>query len=322
LTPATEAILKALTAYLKADPAVGEVVLGGFERTAGGKELAERIASDKLLLIVGVEPVNWTEPTQGTREFARWQEQMTLSVLATRRLSDGADVYGTRFNDGAWLSTVLADFCNTIADPRSPDCQDLSNAGIGIVRATMVQNDYSPGEGADLDAGFVSVGAAAEIHAEVVCDDFTLGQPRYYQYGGGTVIQVVTQFRLVHGCKAETIPTTSPDLFRLGRFSLYYCYRGLDSAPRFKVLSVEVKVLRAPCDADMTFLVTVAGIGGAPDKVYTVPVLAGATSGLVAPDEVLALADYQDVTVDGTTDTPPGVAPEGIEVWFSTEYVP
>lgn len=181
MTPATEAILRALTAYFKADPTVGEVVLGGFERTAGGKELAERIASDKLLIIVGVDPVNWTEPTQATREFARWQEQMTLSILATRRLKDGADVYGTRFSDGAWLSTALADFCNTVADSRSVECQDLSDAGIGIVRATLVQNDYSPGEGADLDAGFVSVGAAIEIRAEVVCDDTT---PRILrQYG-------------------------------------------------------------------------------------------------------------------------------------------
>ena len=168
MTPATGTILQALTAYLKADPAVGEVVLGGFERTAGGKELAERIASDKLLIIVGIEPVNWTEPTQATREFARWQEQMTLSLIATRRLADGADVYGTRFEDGDWLAGALAEFCDRLADPRSAESQALSDANIGIVKAAIVQSDYAPGEGADLDAGFVSVGVTVEIHAEVV----------------------------------------------------------------------------------------------------------------------------------------------------------
>lgn len=171
MTPATEAVLKALTAYFKADPAVGEVVLGGFERTAGGKELVDRLAPDTLLLTVGVDPIDWTEPTQATREFARWQEQMSLTVLATRRLPADPDVYGTRFTDGAWLVTALTDFCNTIADPRSVESHDLSEAGIGIVMATLVQSDYAPGEGADVDAGFVSVGATIAVNAEVVTDE-------------------------------------------------------------------------------------------------------------------------------------------------------
>jgi len=315
LTPATEAILKALTAHLKADPAVGEVVLGGFERTSGGKELVERIAPDKLLVIVGIDPVNWTKPTQATREFARWQEQMTLSILATRRLKDGADVYGTRFNDGAWLAEVVADFCDRLADPRTVESENLSDAGIGIVRATMVQGDYAPGAGEDLDAGFVSVGATAEIYAEVVPGEAVL-----LPAGGGAVVQVL-QFRVVHGVSGDTVPETAPGLYLLGAFSLNQTYKALAASPRYRVTGIEVKVLRQTCDVDMTFLVTIAGIGGAPDKVYTLPLGAGLADALLEPMEALNLASYQDVRVEASTDTPPGIAPEGIEVWFTTEYV-
>lgn len=316
MTPATGTILKALTAHLKANSVVGEVVLGGFERTAGGKELVERIASDKLLIIVGVDPVNWTEPTQATREFARWQEQMTLSIIATRRLKDGADVYGTRFDDGDWLGNTMADFCNRLADPRTTECQDLSDAGIGIVRATMVQSDYSPGDGADLDAGFVSVGATVEIHAEVVPGESPLPAAQ-----GGLVVSVL-QFRVVHGVSGDTVPLTAPNSFLLGAFSLYQTYKLLAASPRFRVCGIEIKALRVPCDVPMTFTVTIAGIGGAPNKVYTVGVPAGVQTALLEPMEALDLADYQDVRVEASTDTPPGVAPEGIEVWITTEYVP
>lgn len=316
MTPATEAILKALTAYLDNDPAVGEVVLGGFERTAGGKELVERIAPDKLLIIVGVDPVNWTEPTQATREFSRWQEQLTLSILTTRRLQEGADIYGTRYTDGAWLAEVVADFCGRLADPRTAECLALSDAGIGIVRATMVQSDYAPGAGEDLDAGFVSVGATAEIHAEVVS-----GETIPSQSGGGAVVQVL-QFRVVHGVSGDTVPETAPGLYLLGAFSLNQTYKALAASPRYRVTGIEVKVLRQACDVAITFLVTIAGLGGAPDKIYTLALGAGLADALLEPMEALDLASYRDVRIEASTDTPPGIAPEGIEVWFTTEYVP
>ena len=325
MTPATEAVLNSLVGYLQSDPAVGCVVVGGFTRTSGGKELVERLAPGGLLCVIGLDPVDWERPTQGQRENSRWQEHIRFAVSTLRRLGEGADVYGTRLNDGAWLATDMADFCDRLEDTRSLEAQELINRNIAVKRAAMPMQDYSPGEGADIDAGFVSVAASLEIDADVACDNFVLGEPHYYTYGGGTVIQIVNQFRLVHGAKADTVPVTVPDLFRFGRFSLYYCYKGLDAAPRFKVLAVEVKVTRVACDVDMTFPVVIAGIGGAPDKTYSVPVLAGAYSGTlipVPPDDVLALASYQDVTIDGQTDTPPGVAPEGVEVWLTTEYVP
>ena len=79
-----------------------------------------------------------------------------------------AQRFGTRLDDGGWLATTMADFCNRLADPRAAECLALSAQNVGIVKATMLHSDYAPGEGADLDAGFVSVGVTVEIHAEVV----------------------------------------------------------------------------------------------------------------------------------------------------------
>ena len=62
-----------------------------------------------------------------------------------------------------------------------------------------------------------------------------------------------------------------------------------------------------------TYRVTLTGIGVG-DKVYTVALAGGVTTGSTAIDEVLALSEYQVVTVEGQTDTIPGSPPVGVMV--------
>ena len=167
MTPATVTILKALTAHFLALPEVGEVVLGGFQRTPAGTELVDRLAPGKLLIIVTVDPIAWKRPTQATSAHGRWSEEPPIGIGTLRRLGEGADVYGTRFADGAWLASTVADFCDRLTDPPSAESRALAAVGIGVEEATLTQLDYAPGDGADLDAGFISVAAVVEIHAEV-----------------------------------------------------------------------------------------------------------------------------------------------------------
>lgn len=167
MRPAAERILRALLDWFKADAATGEVVLGGFDNIAGGKELLEKLAGDKALVILALDPVTFAEPTEGLPEHTRWREQLTLSAMTARRFKQGASPQAARFDDGAWLCARLADFCTALADPRSPEAQALARESIIAVRAVVTDVDYSPGEGSDLADGFISVAGRAEVVVEI-----------------------------------------------------------------------------------------------------------------------------------------------------------
>lgn len=167
MRPATETILRMLAGHLKAGPEKVKVVLGGFDAIPLGKEGVEKLAGDGLLCVVNLDPVPFTDPTQATREFGRWQEQPAITVVTVRRLPEAANLWGIRFDDGAWLVRSVADFCDRLEDPTSAESKQLSEAEVGIVKATLTMLDYRPGNGEDLADGFVSVGASLAIHAEV-----------------------------------------------------------------------------------------------------------------------------------------------------------
>lgn len=167
MTPATEKVLRSLADHLKADSETGAVIIGGFDQTPLGKEGVQRLVQDGLLCVIGIEPVDYVEPTEGQPESTRWQEQITITVLTVRILPESPDFWGLRFKDCAWLVSLVADFCDRLEDGSSAECEALGNTGVGIAGATLTQADYAPGAGEDLDAGFISVGATLSIQAEV-----------------------------------------------------------------------------------------------------------------------------------------------------------
>lgn len=132
----------------------------------------------------------------------------------------------------------------------------------------------------------------------------------------------ITDFRMEHRSFIPTIPTTTPAQTVVDSYSMNDAYAGLATVVSYKVKNIVVEIDPLwPCDQATTFLVTITGIGGAPNKVYTVNVAAGATSGRADPDETLALASYQAVTVQGTADVAPVSPPQNVRVRMVTEYV-
>jgi len=167
MTPATEAILKALRVYLETDAGTGCVVLGGFQRVPAGKDWIAERAGDKTLILLGLDPVGHEQPTQGLPGNIRWQQNLSIAITTLYRLKEGDDPWGRRFADGAWLTVLLAGFCHWIGDPSGAGARQLAESDVEVISAQVTQTEYAPSDGADLDAGFVSVTAALEVSIAV-----------------------------------------------------------------------------------------------------------------------------------------------------------
>jgi hypothetical protein len=159
-------VLKDLTAVLRADPGTGDLVLGGFDHIPAGKDWLQERVQDKPLLLVGLDAVPSERPTQGVPENTRRRKTLMITVTSIRRLAAGADLWGTRLEDGDWLDGLLNGYADSVGDPGGSAAQRLAASGVCVVAAPVGDVDYSPGDGADLDAGYISVAGGLTIIVE------------------------------------------------------------------------------------------------------------------------------------------------------------
>jgi hypothetical protein len=130
----------------------------------------------------------------------------------------------------------------------------------------------------------------------------------------------VSIFRSDHTSYCPSIPEVTPALRRIESFSINDLYAGLNTDVHYKLKNIVVNIPALDvCNQQLTFTITAVGIA-ASNKVYTVSVLANATTGRLDPDELLHLSQYQVFTIDATANVSPSTPPANVTVHVTTEF--